>query len=303
MSQQDNDANENQDTTAGENTGENQEQLENQDTGAEGDAGQGDGDTSGAEGDTSGAEGDAGQGQGDAGQGDQRRRSPQDRINLAVRRQREAERRAAEAERRLQELTTKQTPAAGDTATHEDVPPDPTKYEYGELDTRYMRDAAKYEARQEFKRLQAGVDKRLAEQRQRDEATSIQRKLLDVKDRGVSKYDDFEEALEEADAAGAQITPVMAQVFAESDVAEDMIYHLAKHPQEAKKIMGLSPIAQARELGRLETKFAKQDTGRKPAAPAPPNNRPRGVGGKFTVGGDTNDFAAFEKLAMGGTKQ
>ncbi len=54
----------------------------------------------------------------------------------------------------------------------------------------------------------------------------------------------------------------------ESDVGPALLYHLAKHPEEAERIADLSPLRQIAELGKLEAKVsmpAKKTT----SAPAP----------------------------------
>jgi hypothetical protein len=48
----------------------------------------------------------------------------------------------------------------------------------------------------------------------------------------------------------------MAQTIQSSDIGPDLVYHLGSNPKEADRISRLSPILQAKELGRLEAKLA-----------------------------------------------
>lgn len=81
------------------------------------------------------------------------------------------------------------------------------------------------------------------------------------------KYDDFEQV---AYNPNVRITDVMAEAIQASDIGPDVAYHLGSNPKEADRISRLSPILQAREIGRIEARMAnnpavKQTT----SAPAP----------------------------------
>jgi hypothetical protein len=54
----------------------------------------------------------------------------------------------------------------------------------------------------------------------------------------------------------------------ESDVGPQLLYHLAKNPDEAERIADLSPVRQVAELGKLEAKMAPT-TRKSSNAPAP----------------------------------
>lgn len=87
------------------------------------------------------------------------------------------------------------------------------------------------------------------------------------------------------------------EVVAESDIGPKIADHLGANPAELRRLEGLSPIQQARELTRLEMRLSE------PAKPTPrtatnapePPPQARGAGGRFAVAPDTDDFAAFEK--------
>lgn len=49
--------------------------------------------------------------------------------------------------------------------------------------------------------------------------------------------------------------PAMAQAIMESDIGPEIVYHLGQNAQEAIRIASLSPVAAAREIGKIEAKL------------------------------------------------
>jgi hypothetical protein len=95
-------------------------------------------------------------------------------------------------------------------------------------------------------------------QRQTEEGRRAS-KARDWFSKGQEKYDDFDEV---ARSSSVPITPFMAEAMVEAgDVGTDMAYFLGQNPKEASRISSLPPLAQIRELGKLEAKLT---------APAPP---------------------------------
>lgn len=115
-----------------------------------------------------------------------------------------------------------------------------------------------------------------AEQKIANREVEQQRKQLDAtyeeREEAVrTKYTDFETVAYNPDL---RITPEMAEVIKASDLGPDLAYHLGKNPSEADRISRLSPLAQARELGKIEaTLVATPPTGKK-ASSAPEPIRP-----------------------------
>lgn len=68
-----------------------------------------------------------------------------------------------------------------------------------------------------------------------------------------NKYSDFEQV---AYNPSLTITTVMAETIQSSDIGPELVYHLGSVPKEALRISRLSPILQAKELGKLEAKLA-----------------------------------------------
>jgi len=81
------------------------------------------------------------------------------------------------------------------------------------------------------------------------------------------KYDDFEAV---AYNPNLRITDVMAETIQSSDIGPDVAYYLGSNPKEAERISKLSPIMQAKEIGKIEVKLSSEPVTKKTSnAPAP----------------------------------
>jgi hypothetical protein len=89
----------------------------------------------------------------------------------------------------------------------------------------------------------------------------------DREEEARNKYDDFEQV---AYNPKLPITDAMAQTIQASEVGPDMAYYLGSNPKEADRISRLSPLQQAKELGKIEAKLADNPVVKKTSsAPAP----------------------------------
>ncbi len=229
-------------------------------------------------------------------------KSVQERMNEITAARREAEREREEARREAEywkgmaagkkpEGEAEQAKPAAD--ANGDPEPNPEDYEYGEADAKYIGDSARWNARAEFRELK----------RQDAEQAEVV-KLKSGHEARVSevaeKYPDYQEKVQlAADRGEWPCSQVMALGIMASPVGPDVAYHLASDKAEATRIAQLSPLEQARELGRLEAGFLnkpKEATPevKAPKAPPPPTHQTRGAGGQFETSDDTEDFAAFE---------
>lgn len=220
-------------------------------------------------------------------------KTAKDRIDELTRNMRERER-EAEYWRGVAEGRNKPetgNDAEGANAADEDVMPDPADYDYGEADPKYLVDLALHTTRKEIAeaRLREVVEANL-----RRVEDDWQSKTTAAKE----KYPDFDDKVIATAAKGEwPCSPVVSLGIKTSEVGADIAYHLATNVEEAKRIHALTPIEQARELGKLEGKFAKDPAPRGKIAtdaPEPAPVRARGAGGQFAVDDDTTDFAAFE---------
>jgi hypothetical protein len=93
----------------------------------------------------------------------------------------------------------------------------------------------------------------LAQREAHHRRTTIESSYAEREEEARSKYDDFEAVAYNPDLP---ITDEMAEVIKDSALGPDVAYHLGKNPAEARRIARLSPLAQARELGKIEATLA-----------------------------------------------
>ena len=81
------------------------------------------------------------------------------------------------------------------------------------------------------------------------------------------KYDDFEQV---AYNPKLPITNVMAETIQSSDIGPELAYYLGSNPKDAERISRMSPLSQAKEIGKIEAKLAAEPpVKRTTSAPAP----------------------------------
>ena len=118
---------------------------------------------------------------------------------------------------------------------------------------------------------EALAERKATELLARREAEREQMALLeayhDREEAARDKYDDFEQV---AYNPNLPITNVMAETIHASDIGPDLAYYLGSNPKEADRISRLSPLVQAKEIGRIEAKLASEPVTKKTtSAPAP----------------------------------
>lgn len=224
----------------------------------------------------------AAEGEGEGGE-PKPKQTAQERIDELTRARRAAERERDALARERDELRSKipapETPQE----------PKPADYTYGVEDAAYVRDMAKFEARQEFE----------AAEREKAAQAHFETVERTWDERQVAFAADKPDFFEKTAANDLPISPHMAQAIKTSESGAAVAYHLASNPDEARRIAALDPIAQVREVGRLEATLAGPAAGATPQpktiSDAPkPHPQVRGQGGRFKVAPDTDDFEAFE---------
>lgn len=183
----------------------------------------------------------------------------QKRIDRLTKRAAEAERRAEEAERKLKQDKGKEGGKAEPETQSEDEP-DPSEFDtYDE----YLDALSDWKADSKSKPTKKDDDKDAAadedngKKTEQDNDPEFTEALEDVQDaftESRTKYDDFDALVVEQ--KDLQISREMVIAMAESDDPGEIAYHLGKNKEEAARIAKLSPIAQAREIGKLEAKLA-----------------------------------------------
>ena len=107
----------------------------------------------------------------------------------------------------------------------------------------------------------------LAQREAEAERTATLEAYQDREEEARGKYDDFEQV---AYNPKLPITETMAQTIQSSEIGPDVIYHLGSNPKEAERIARLSPLLQAREIGKIEARLASSPPAKKTTtAPAP----------------------------------
>ena len=107
----------------------------------------------------------------------------------------------------------------------------------------------------------------LAQREQQKQQSALLESYHDKEEKAREKYDDFAQV---AYNPNLPITDVMAQSIQSSDIGPEMAYHLGANPKEAERISRLSPILQAKEIGKLEAKLAADPPVKKTSnAPTP----------------------------------
>jgi hypothetical protein len=269
---------------------------------------------------------DAGDDGGDEKGEKKRSKSPSERIAEVTKARREAERRAEAAEARLAALEAGKGEAKPEVAQRPNPADD--KYEFGEADPKFIEDLIDWKADQKANE-RAAKD---AEEAERNRAKAVGDELnarwQEQAEKATEEFPDFKETvIESADAKEWPLLPLSAAAVAQSEVGYRIAHHLATNKDDATKLAraeqdfhtaraaaidaGLKPeiamLMAKPHLNRLEELFdgleAKAKGKAKPTgkiatdAPEPVKHQVRGSGGRFDVGADTSDFAAFERKA------
>jgi hypothetical protein len=200
------------------------------------------------------------------------------------------------------EKTTPLTPEKSDDKAEIVEGPNPEKYRYGELDPQFIRDTASHEARIQIERALAAQKAEIATSQQeaarQAEVVKLQQKATEIETLGASKFEDFVEVVTRgAENGDYPLTREMFELAIETEVAPDILYYLAKNPDEAEQVSEMPSRKQALWFGRLEAKLAAKQPRKGTLAPVPISSA-RGRGATVSTPAATTDFAAFERAAM-----
>jgi hypothetical protein len=105
----------------------------------------------------------------------------------------------------------------------------------------------------------------------RREAEAQQAAILDsYKDREEEARDRYEDFEQVAYNPNLPVTGIMVQAIQSSDIGPEVIYWLGSNPKEAARISRLSPVLQAKEIGKIEVNLTSNPPVKKTStAPAP----------------------------------
>lgn len=167
------------------------------------------------------------------------------------------------AERRVQELEGKLVESI--------KPPEPTS-PLKEADFENYEDFLVAKATQQ---AEANVTARIAEEQKRRQADQQRTRQADMADNFQARAEDARERHDDFDdVAFDPTTPVTEHMMAtilESENGPEIAYHLGSNHQEARRISSLSPLGQARELGKIEATLTLEAPTKLTTAPDPPN--------------------------------
>lgn len=131
--------------------------------------------------------------------------------------------------------------------------------------------------------------------RAREAQAANQRQLAESWDaktiKADKKYDDFDEVVGEIKPTSPWAIAIM-----QADNGDDVAYYLGSHLKEAQRIAALDPVAQVREIGRLEAKLAAEPPKTKISkAPAPINPLSAATGAQSAAPSPNDDIGTWIK--------
>ena len=192
------------------------------------------------------------------------RRYAQKRIDRLTWEANEAKRKAEELEAKLRERQERQPDPLAARPKMEDF----QDYEA------YLEALADWKAEEKAQRLREELKAEYEKTRAKTEADRRMEAFRAAESKFRATVTDYDEAIQ--DAQDTPMTQVMFDVILESEVGPNILYYLAKNPDEAERIAHLSPARQAAEVGKLEDKLAQQlkDPQKPKASNAPPPVNP-----------------------------
>src|SRR6185437_2145901 len=143
----------------------------------------------------------------------------------------------------------------------------------------FIRATARWEVRQELK---ADSEKKQQETLKTEQQTKLNT-FLSKREAFAKSHDDFFERMSDIEKIPMSLT--VNEALLESENGPELLYELAKDPDEYKRICSLPAIAAAREIGRFEAKLEpseRTEPGKTLTTKAPKPISP--VGGKTGSG-------------------
>lgn len=168
---------------------------------------------------------------------------------------------AGEAERKQARIAELEQQLA---AKSEDPEPDPSKYEGGEYDPKFIRDLATHIAKTEVKK-NAGP----AAQPQ------VSPEMIAFQQNAKRAFPDLEKKAAEFYEDGGRLSEHVAGAIFSSENGPAVLNHLIDNPELADEISGMTPMQAAVKIGRLDAAFGNKPTRTVTKAP-PPLKAPSG---------------------------
>lgn len=186
----------------------------------------------------------------------------QRRIDRLTRQREEARRAQAALEERLRMLEQGYTRPEPAPPASPPVPPSQDRADYA-TDEAWIQAVTQQAIAREREQWQLEQlrSRQVQEQQERDAQWATREQAF------KQAHPDYEQRLSEV---LPRLSPQLRQGLGDSDMAPDLAYHLARHPDELQRLNGLQPLAVSRALGRLEQQLTVPS---RPPAP-PPTAKP-----------------------------
>jgi len=110
-----------------------------------------------------------------------------------------------------------------------------------------------WKVEQKLRIQQDDTVKETTEVRDREAVAEIEETLDAIGDRGREKYDDYETLVFDKDLS---LTQGMIETIILSDIAEEILYYLGQHPDQAMLLSEMTVLKAAKEIGKLEVELS-----------------------------------------------
>lgn len=165
-----------------------------------------------------------------------------------------------------QALAALTKPVASSAPIEAPKPADKPKVDDFATHAEYVEALTDWKVDQKVRSFEAKQNEEKAKTHQQTVQSSFQEKQKDFK----AATPDFDEVMADADF---QVSRAVLDEIVTNDNGPALQYFLAKNPDEAERLSKLNPLALAREVGRLESRFVtapSKTTDKVTKAPAPP---------------------------------
>lgn len=173
--------------------------------------------------------------------------------------------RREEAEREVAELRSRFERGDGGAAREDKEPKLADFKEYEE----YADARSRWVARQELRRATAAAREASSREAAMQRAAEIRSRWESSESQAREKFDDYDEVM----AGPVRFPESVAVALLDSEHGPEISYYLKTHPDEAKALRGLTPVAAARVVGKLEAKLSAEPP-KKEQSNAPPPPKP-----------------------------
>lgn len=139
---------------------------------------------------------------------------------------------------------------------------------------RYLEDRADKRAERRVEKLRSELKGEKTEAERNAQVGDFQEK---VRGWATSNKLDAEQMFAAPADGGPSVSPTMAEAIMSSEQGPEILHYLTKNKAESRRIIKLSPVQQAREIGRLESKFASGPTQKTGSEAPPPHETVKGA--------------------------